>query len=89
MLVAWDAAFTEAKDSALEKAEVSEANRFWMDNFGSTGDVQGVEVLSFVNLFCEKFSVSEGGRQKACPRGRRRWKRHFDSRRISRNVQQV
>ena len=61
MLVAWDAAFTEAKDSALEKAEVSEANRFWMDNFGSTGDVQGVEVLSFVNLFCEKFSVSEAG----------------------------
>ncbi len=59
MLVAWDAAFTEAKDSALKKAELSEANRFWMDNFGSAGDVQGVEVPSFVKLLCEKFSISE------------------------------
>jgi hypothetical protein len=61
MLVAWDTALNEAKDSALEKAELSEANRFWMDNFGSAGDVQGVEVPSFVKVFCEKFSISEAG----------------------------
>jgi hypothetical protein len=59
MLFAWDAALDQAKASALEIAEVSEANRFWKDNFGSTGDVQGVEVPSFVKLFCEKFSISE------------------------------
>ncbi len=61
MLVAWDTALNEAKDSALVKAELSEANRFWMDNFGSAGDVQGVELPSFVKLFCEKFSISEAG----------------------------
>jgi hypothetical protein len=61
MLVAWDNALNEATTSALEKAERSEANRFWMDNFGSAGDVQGVEVPSFVKLFCEKFSISEAG----------------------------
>ena len=61
MLVAWDQKLNEAKDSALEKAEVSEANRFWMDNFGSAGDVQGVELPSFVKVFCEKFSISEAG----------------------------
>ena len=61
MLFAWDAALDQAKASALEIAEVSEANRFWKDNFGSTGDVQGVEVPSFVKLFCEKFSISEAG----------------------------
>ena len=64
MLVAWDAALDEAKASAREKAELSEANRFWIDNFGSAGDVQGVEVLSFVKLFCEKFLISEAGGQK-------------------------
>ena len=88
MLVAWDQKLNEAKDSALEKAEVSEANRFWMDNFGSTDDVQGVEVPSFVNLFCEKFSISEAGGKRLALAADADGNGTL-TRRISRNVQQV
>jgi hypothetical protein len=48
-------------DDAMAKAEVSEANRFWKENFG---DKKGVDVPSFVKLFREKFSISEAAGNK-------------------------
>ena len=61
MLAPWDDAMAKASESMMQKAEVSEANRFWKENFG---DKLGVEVPSFVKLFCEKFSISEAAGNK-------------------------
>ena len=66
MLAPWDDAMDQALASTMEKAEDTEASRFWTENvgnFGSEGD-EGVEVSRFVKLFCEKFSISEGAGRK-------------------------
>ena len=66
MLVPWDDAMDQALASTMEKAEHTEASRFWTENignFGSEGD-EGVDVTRFVKLFCEKFSISEAAGRK-------------------------
>jgi hypothetical protein len=64
MLAAWDDAMTKALASTMEKAEHSEASQFWKDNFGIEGDELGVEVPRFVQLFCEKYSISAAAGNK-------------------------
>ena len=66
MLALWDDAMDQALASTMEKAELTEASRFWtenLSNFGREGD-EGVEVTRFVKVFCEKLSIWEAAGRK-------------------------